>query len=133
MSDSSKHLISSQVLNAESHRVKKISDDLGGLTSSELLFSVVKTCGNHVGVNVLSPTCANNLINTIFNDKELTSVEDHAYVRVREVVFLIAAASPWNLGQFARLHVTEEKRVAGRGNKVAVLVDINLGDLMALG
>jgi len=133
VSDISKHLIRSQVLNAESHCVKEIGNDLGGLTSSELLLSVVKTSGNHVGVDVFSPACANNLINTIFNDKEFPCVEDHAYVRVREVVFLIAAASPRNLGQFARLHVTEEKRVAGRGNKVAVLVDIDLGDLMALG
>ena len=133
MSDISKHLIRSQVLNAESHCVKEIGSDLGGLTSSELLLSVVKTSGNHVGVDVFSPACANNFINTIFNDKKLPCVENHAYVRVREVVFLIAAASPRNLREFARLHVTKKKSVAGRGNKVAVLVDVNLGDLVALG
>jgi hypothetical protein len=84
-------------------------------------------------MNVLSAARANHLINPVLNNEQLTCVEDHAYVRVWEIILLVSTSSPGYLREFARLHITQEESAASRGHQIPVLVHVNLRDLMALG
>lgn len=106
----------SQILDADSHGVKEIGDDLGWLTSSKSLFRVVKSGWDHVRVDILSSTSADDFIHAVLSDAKLSSVEDHTNVRVWEVIFLIAWTSPRKLWQFAALHISEQESVACGGN-----------------
>jgi len=63
-------------------------------------------------VNVLGAACSNDLIDTVFNNEELSSIEDHADVRVREVILFISTSSPGDLREFARLHISKQESAA---------------------
>jgi len=65
------------------------------------LFSIVEAGRDHVRVNVLSAASTDNFINAILNNEELTSIEDHADVRVGEVILFISTSSPGDLREFA--------------------------------
>jgi hypothetical protein len=63
-------------------------------------------------MNVLCSACTNNLIYTILNDKQLTSIKYHADVRVREVILFIPTSSPGDLRELARLHISKQESAA---------------------
>jgi hypothetical protein len=65
------------------------------------LFSIIEAGRDHVRVNVLGAACTDNFINAIFNNEELTSIEDHADVRVGEVILFISTSSPGDFREFA--------------------------------
>jgi hypothetical protein len=67
---------------------------------------VVKASRDEVRGNVFSATGSNNLVNSVFNDGEFTSVKDHADVGVREVKFLISRSAPWELTQLTDFHIS---------------------------
>jgi hypothetical protein len=83
------------------------------LASSKFLFSIIEASRDHVRMNVLSAACANNLVNTVFNTEQLTGIENHADVRVREVILFISTTSPGDLREFAGLHITKQESAAG--------------------
>jgi len=133
MVDGSLDLVVSQVLDADGHLIEQVSDDLGGLTAIlEVLLGIVETSRDHLRVDVLSTAGTNDFIDTVLDNRELTSVEHHADVRVGEVELLVSRATPWELGKLAGLHVTEEESAVGGGDQEAILVDIDLLDLVSL-
>lgn len=83
-------------------------------------------------MNILSTAITDDLIDTVLDDGQLTSIEHHADVRVGEVVLLVTRASPWELTHLASFHVTKEQGAVGGGNKESVLVNIDLADLISI-
>jgi hypothetical protein len=65
------------------------------------LFSIVEAGRDHIRVNVLSSACTDNFVNAIFNNEKLSGIENHADVRVREVILFISTTSPGDLREFA--------------------------------
>lgn len=126
------HSVLVQVLDADSHSIEEVSDNLEGLSTISLGLGVVKARRDEVRSNVLSVAGSNHLVDSILDDRELSSVEDHADVRVREVKLLIARATPWELTQLAHIHVSQEKGAVSTSDKVAVLVDVNLADFVSI-
>ena len=126
-------LVESQVLDADRQVVQEVGDDLGGLAASQLLLRVVEAGRDHVGAHVLRSAGADDLVDAVLDDGQLACVEDHADVGVREVELLVAAASPRELGELAQLKVAEKESALSRGDKVTVLVDVDLRNLVALG
>ena len=82
MGDRALHLALAKVLYADSHLVEQIRNDLGWLTTISPLRVVVESCRDDIWVDVLRATCTDHFINTILNDRKLTSVENHADLRV---------------------------------------------------
>lgn len=130
MIDSSLDWVVSEILDANSHSVQKISDDLSWLAASQLLITVVKSSWDHVRVDVFSSASANHFIHSILNNTEFSSVEYHADIWVREVILLVSRASPRDLTEFAAFHISEQKGAASWGYQVSVLVDVDLLDFM---
>lgn len=122
-----------EIVDANRHNIEEISNDFGWFATTKLLVAVVQTGADHVGVHILSATSSNHFIHAILNDGELTSVEDHADVGVREIKLLVARAAPWELRHLAGLHVSEqESRVSG-GNQETVLIHVDLANLVPVG
>jgi len=83
-------------------------------------------------MNILSSAGADNLIHAVLHDKQLASIENHAYVGVGEVKLLIATASPGDLRELAGLHIAQKHGAGGGCNQVPVLIHVYLGDFMTL-
>jgi len=133
MINGSLNLVVSQILNANGHLIKQVSNDFSWLTAIlEVLLGVVKTSRDHFGVNVLCATGTNHLINTIFYNWKLTSVEHHANVRVREIKLLVSRSTPWEFRELTGFHITKEKGAVGSGDQEAILVDIDLLNFISL-
>jgi hypothetical protein len=65
------------------------------------LFSIVEASRDHVRMNVLSAACTDNFVYAILNNEKLSSIEDHADIRVGEVILLISTSSPGDFREFA--------------------------------
>lgn len=106
MVNGTNHSVFVQVLDADGHSIEEISDDLEGLATISLGLRVVEAGRDEVRSNVLSVAGSNHLVDSILDNRELSSVENHADVRVREVKLLIARATPWKLTQLADIHIS---------------------------
>jgi len=109
MGDSSLDHVFGEVVDADRHHVHQISDHFGGFPPAELLVSIVESGGDHLRVDVFSSASPDDFINAILDDAQFASVENHADVRVAEIKFFVAGASPGELTHFARLHVAQKE------------------------
>ena len=128
--DGAHTLTLAEVLDADCHLVEQVGDDFDGLSADALRLRVVQARRDNVGVDVLSAASANHFVHAVFNNGKLARVEDHADLGVREVKLFVSTSSPRQLRDFAALHVAEENCRVGHSHHEAVLVDVDLLDLV---
>ena len=71
--------------------------------------------------HVFSPAVTQGLVVTVFDKCQLTRVEHHAHVRVREIEFLVSAPSPHYFTYFLSFQISNYKRLNGVGNHKSIL------------
>jgi hypothetical protein len=133
MGNSGLDLVESQVLDADGEAVKEIGDNFCWLTAFLLLLGVVETSRDHVWSHVLCSAGADHLVDSILDNGEFTSIEDHTDVRIGEIELLVTTASPWEFRKFARLEITQKEGTVSGCDQVSILINVNLGDLVSLG
>lgn len=74
----------------------------------------------------------NDLVDTIFDDGEFASVEDHANARIWKVKLFVSRAAPWQFTHCACFEVTQENGGVGVSNEESILIHVDLVDLVSL-
>ena len=126
-------LVETQVLDTDGQGIEQVGDDLCGLSAPKLLVGVVQTRRNHIWAHILGSAGSDDLVETVLNDRELSGVEDHADIWVGEVILLVTTSSPWEFRNLAGLSISQKESAVSGGNQVSESVDVDLGDLVALG
>lgn len=81
---------------------------------------------------IFSATSSNHFVETVLNDRKLTSIEYHTDVWVRKVKLLVTRSAPWELTYLASLHISEQDGAMSRGYQVPILIDIDLADFVPI-
>ena len=113
-----------QILDANCLQIKKIGNHL-----VSFVFGIVQSSRDQIGLHVFGPTSTEGFIVPVFHKSQLSSVEDHTNIRVREIIFLLPRAPPLDLRGLILLKVTHYDCVVRICYNITVLKDIYFTDL----